>query len=97
MGGCSGGGGTTCGTLRNEFNSGGDRRFPRPVRDLFFDTPLVLAFNKAPVEGLHEIDWDVLIRDAEAKLGAFRKYNETVGNAPCGHVTKQATVLPSQE
>jgi len=61
--------------LKNEFKADGP--FPKPVRDLFFYTPLIDAFEKTPSDKLDAIPWDTLRDDAQRKLNAYLEYNQS--------------------
>jgi hypothetical protein len=45
---------------------------PRVVRDLFFETALLDAFERSSLERIPTFDWDVLMTDAEENLRAYK-------------------------
>mmetsp|Transcript_26686 Transcript_26686/g.47421 ORF Transcript_26686/g.47421 Transcript_26686/m.47421 type:complete len:295 (-) Transcript_26686:89-973(-) len=47
---------------------------PPVVRSLYFETALVQAFEKYPVERLATLDWDMLIEQAEQHLLEFKRW-----------------------
>ena len=47
--------------------------FPPAVRHLFFETELINAFQKSPLERIPFYDWKQLIQDAQENLQAYRK------------------------
>lgn len=51
-----------------------DSNFPQPIRDLFFETPLLDAFERSPIDTITTMDWDVLIEDAREKLSNYRRW-----------------------
>lgn len=53
------------------------KTLPRPVRDLFFDTALMDAFERSPLENVNKVNWDGLVKDAEENLQAYRNWAGT--------------------
>jgi hypothetical protein len=45
---------------------------PRPVRDLFFETALLDAFERSSLERIATFDWNVLMTNAEDNLRAYK-------------------------
>lgn len=52
--------------------------FPLAVRNLFFNTALIDAFEKAPVQRLSSLDWDTLIQVAEKNLDEYKESSYSV-------------------
>lgn len=48
-----------------------DSNLPPVVRRLYFETRLVQAFEKYPTERLRNLDWDLLVTEAEQNLEEF--------------------------
>lgn len=51
-----------------------DTVLPQPVRNLFFGTALLDAFEKSPVERIQQMDWNALVAQAEENLGAYSEW-----------------------
>lgn len=51
-----------------------DTVLPQPVRNLFFGTALLDAFEKSPVERIQQMDWNALVAQAEENLGAYSQW-----------------------
>jgi hypothetical protein len=49
--------------------------FPPVVRNLFFETALMDAFERSPVEKIPPMDWDGLITNAEENLRAYHQWS----------------------
>lgn len=52
----------------------GDQKVPQVVRDLFFNTAIVAAYQKTPAERLPSLPWDQLLVQGEARLAAYHKW-----------------------
>jgi hypothetical protein len=52
--------------------------FPFVVRNLFFDTALIDAFEKTPVQRISSLDWDDLIDTAEKNFKAYHESSFSV-------------------
>jgi hypothetical protein len=50
------------------------QRLPQPVRDLFFNTSLLDAFERSPLENSPILEWDALIAAAEDNLQAYHEW-----------------------
>ncbi|KAG7363796.1 hypothetical protein IV203_027157 [Nitzschia inconspicua] len=59
----------------NKYQANFTGRFPVPVKDLFFHTTLVQAFEVMPVDKLEMLSWTRMIEEAENNLQAFEEYN----------------------
>lgn len=56
-----------------------DNDMPTPVRDLYFGSQqLANAFEKTPIERLHQVDWKLLIAQNQTILRNFRQWNGEV-------------------
>jgi hypothetical protein len=53
------------------------KTLPQPVRDLFFDTALLDAFERSPLENVNKVNWDGLVANAEENLLAYHKWAGT--------------------
>jgi hypothetical protein len=73
MKGCANGGACPYMPVKNEFRR--DALFPVAVRDIFFRTPLVQAFERAPLSRLASLNWSHMIPQAQQHLQAFQQYN----------------------
>jgi hypothetical protein len=54
--------------------AGFDHTIPSPVRNLFFQTSLMAAFEKYPMERLNRVDWRALMEQAEENLRVYKDY-----------------------
>jgi hypothetical protein len=59
--------------------AGFDHTIPGPVRNLFFQTNLMSAFEKYPVQRLDRVDWRELIEQAEENLRVYKDYAREEG------------------
>lgn len=59
---------------QQSYIAGFDHTLPSPVRNLFFLTNLLAAFEKYPVERLNLVDWRELIEQAEENLRVYKDY-----------------------
>ena len=51
------------------------KSMPDPVRALYFESRVLLnAFEKLPVEGLRNVDWNTLLARGEAILSSYREW-----------------------
>lgn len=48
--------------------------FPAPIKNLFFDTPLINAFERSPVDRIPSLNWAGLSSNAEENLRAYNEY-----------------------
>jgi hypothetical protein len=53
------------------------KTLPQPVRDLFFGTALLDAFERSPLENENKVDWDGLVANAEENLHSYHKWAGT--------------------
>lgn len=70
----------------------GDQKAPLVVRDLFFNTAIVAAYEKTPAERLPSLPWDQLLVQGEARLAAYHKWyrqRQASMNAPKGPTTME--------
>jgi hypothetical protein len=49
-------------------------QFPSHVKQLFFHTPLVHAFEKTPIHKLSNLDWPQMVQQAQRNLHDFQEY-----------------------
>jgi hypothetical protein len=59
----------------------GDDTVPPPVRNLFFKTAIVAAYEKSTPEQLPKLPWDQLLAQGEARLAAYHEWYERQSNA----------------
>ena len=57
-----------------ESNVGARHSLPEPVSMLFFNTPLVDIFDKAPIERLRKQNWNALLGQAMTNYKAYKEY-----------------------
>ena len=57
-----------------ESNVGARHSLPEPVAMLFFNTPLVDVFDKAPIERLRKQNWNALLAQAMKHYKAYKDY-----------------------
>lgn len=62
---------TSC--CRGIGNASSSSSFPPVIRNLFFETALVNAFEKTPVERIPILDWEGLITTAKSNLKAYHE------------------------
>jgi hypothetical protein len=63
----------------HHYKSDFDGQFPDPLKNIFFHTPLVQAFEKTPVEKLDTLPWPQMFQEARRNLKAFEEYNRNEG------------------
>ena len=54
---------------------------PLVVRKLYFETALVQAFEKYPLDRLGSLDWDMLMQQAEQNLLEFKQWEVEDGTS----------------
>jgi hypothetical protein len=54
---------------------------PQPVYKLFFDTPLLIIFEKNPVQRFKEHNWNALLEQAIHNLRAYKSYRKSTAGA----------------
>jgi hypothetical protein len=52
----------------------GDQKVPLVAKDLFFNTAIVSAYEKEPVERFSSLPWDQLLAQGEARLAAYHEW-----------------------
>lgn len=52
----------------------GDEAVPPPVRNLFFKTAIIAAYEKSSAEQLPGLPWDQLLAQGEARLAAYHEW-----------------------
>jgi len=49
-------------------------KIPPPVRNLFFDTPLLVALEKTPLDRISEFDWDESMKNTEQIIETYQEW-----------------------
>lgn len=62
-----------------EENVGARNSLPRPVAELFFNTPLVQVFEKVPLHRLSQQNWNALLTQATYNYKAYKEYVKETG------------------
>ncbi|CAB9512674.1 expressed unknown protein [Seminavis robusta] len=52
----------------------GDQKAPKVVRDLFFNTAIIAAYEKSSVALFPSLPWDALLAQGEARLAAYHEW-----------------------
>lgn len=64
-----------CSLVSTNCRSDFEGQFPAAVKNLFFKTALVQAFQMTPMDKLRSLPWKGMIREARRNLQAFEAYN----------------------
>jgi hypothetical protein len=52
-------------------------KVPKAVRDLFFDTPILVALEKTPLNLIPELDWDEVIKSTVQIMNAYQEWSSS--------------------
>ena len=66
-----------------------DGNFPEPVRNIFFNTGLLDAFERSPLDKAAQVNWDTLLATASQNMKAYLEWEKTNSSKTVARITKE--------